>query len=39
MITIEGNKGYFPAHVNKYKYDYYNVPKLLGYGRIKEEAI
>jgi hypothetical protein len=34
LRTIEGNKGYFPAHVAKYRYDYYNVPQLLGYGRI-----
>jgi len=35
LQTIEGNKGYFPAHVNKYRYDATNVPQLLGYGRIK----
>jgi len=35
LESIEGNKGYFPARVNKYKYDATNVPQLLGYGRIK----
>lgn len=33
--TLEGNKGYFPAKVNYYHYDYHMVPCLLGYGRIR----
>lgn len=33
--TLEGNKGYFPARVNHYKYNYANVPQLLGYGRMQ----
>jgi hypothetical protein len=33
--TLEGNKGYFPARVEKYSYFNNNIPKLLGFGRIK----
>jgi hypothetical protein len=33
--TLEGNKGYFPARVNHYKYDYAHIPQFLGFGRLK----
>jgi surface antigen len=33
--TIEGNVGKFPAKVKRFKYEKDNVPKLLGYVRIK----
>ena len=36
IITIEGNKGSFPAKVKTVRYYKNNVPKLLGYLRIKE---
>jgi len=35
IYTIEANKGNYPAKVARYKYKKDNVPKLLGYIRVK----
>jgi hypothetical protein len=35
LQVVEGNKGFFPAHVARYQYNWNNVPRVLGYGRVK----
>ena len=37
IVTIEGNRGAYPAQVERFRYNRYDVPHLLGYIRIGGE--